>query len=312
MRATFTDDGGTEETLVSAATAEVAAALPRVSIAASSSPVTEGTAAAFTLIRTGDTTEALTVAVNASEAGAVLSGTPASSATFAAGNAETPLGLATENDAVDEADARVTVSVAAGTGYAVDAEASSAGVDVYNDDAAVAGETTVTTLWSTTLQWADWNGNVIANAADFANAGWSEDGSDFKVWYFAYDPWDGTLWLRLDSFRSGGDIPRAGELTLHIGDETVEAGDALSAFAAGSIGTVSGVRRDWEEGDRVPVRLTRTVAADTAASLPGLSVADAQVREAEGAALSFVVTLDEAQTSAVSVRYATSDGTGRP
>ena len=269
-RATFTDDGGTEETLVSAATAEVAAALPRVSI------------------------------------------TTASSANFAAGNAETPLSLATENDAVDEADARVTVSVAAGTGYAVDAEASSAGVDVYDDAAAVAGETTVTTLWSTTLQWADWNGNVIANAADFANAGWSEDGSDFKVWYFAYDPWDGTLWLRLDSSRSGGDIPRAGELTLHIGDETVEAGDALSAFAAGSIGTVSGVRRDWEEGDRVPVRLTRTVAADTAASLPGLSVADAQVREAEGAALSFVVTLDEAQTSAVSVRYATSDGTGRP
>ena len=108
---------------------------------------------------------------------------------------------------------------------------------------------------------------------------------------------------------SNGDIPEPGELTLHIGDETVEAGDALSAFAAGRIGTVSGVDRDWEEGDTVAVRLTRTVAADTAASLPGLSVADTQVHEADGAALSFTVTLGEAQTGPVSVRYATSDGT---
>ena len=309
VRVTFTDDGGTEETLVSAATAEVAAEVPQVSVAATSSPVTEGTAAAFTLSRTGDTTEALTVAVSVSEAGTVLSGTPASTATFAAGNATAALSLATENDAVDEADARVTVTVSTGTGYTVDPDSASAGVDVYDDDATATGEATVTTLWSTTLEWADWNGNVIANAADFTNAGWSEDGSDFKVWYFAYDSWDGTLWLRLNSSRSGGDIPRAGELTLHVGDETVEAGDALSDFAAGRIGTVSGLDEDWEEGDRVSVRLTRTVAAETTVSLPGLSVVDAQVREADGAALPFVVTLGDVQTSAVSVRYATSDGT---
>ena len=65
VRATFTDDAGTEETLVSEATAAVAAAaLPVVSIAASASPVTEGTAASFTLSRTGDTAAALTVAVS--------------------------------------------------------------------------------------------------------------------------------------------------------------------------------------------------------------------------------------------------------
>ena len=39
VRATFTDDGGTEETLVSAATEAVAAAIPQVSITAASSPV---------------------------------------------------------------------------------------------------------------------------------------------------------------------------------------------------------------------------------------------------------------------------------
>ncbi len=309
VRATFTDDGGTEETLESAVTDAVAAALPRVSIAATSSPVTEGAAAAFTLSRTGDATAALTVAVSVSEAGSVLSGTPASSVTFAAGNATAALSLATENDDVDEADARVTVSVSSGTGYSVAPDAASAGVDVYDDDAAASGEATVTTLWSTTLEWTDLNGNVIANAADFADAGWSEDGDAFRVWYFAYDPYGGDLWLRMNSSRSAGDIPRPGELTLRIGDETVQAGDALSAFSAGNIGTVSGVWQDWEEGDRVSVRLTRTEAAETTASLPGLSVADAQVNESSGAPLSFSVTLGAAQTSAVSVRYATSDGT---
>ena len=61
MRVTFTDDGGTEETLVSAATAPVTVVLPSVSIAAVSSPVSEGTAASFRLSRTGDTARALTL-----------------------------------------------------------------------------------------------------------------------------------------------------------------------------------------------------------------------------------------------------------
>ena len=86
VRLTFTDDRGTEETLVSAATAAVAAAPPEVSIAAATRTATEGTSASFTLSRTGDTTDALSVAVSVSEAGDVLSGTPASTVTFAAGS----------------------------------------------------------------------------------------------------------------------------------------------------------------------------------------------------------------------------------
>ena len=42
---------------------------------------------------------------------------------------------------------------------------------------------------------------------------------------------------------------------------------------------------------------------------PGISVADARVQEAAGAELSFRVTLDAAPSSAVSVRYATANGT---
>ena len=94
------------------ATNETAAALPEVSIAAASSPVTEGTAASFTLTRTGSTAAALTVAVSVSQAGSVLTGTAPTSATFAAEASTTRLAAATANDAVHEADARVTATLA--------------------------------------------------------------------------------------------------------------------------------------------------------------------------------------------------------
>ena len=152
VRVAFTDDGGTEETLVSAASAAVAVALPVVSVGAGASPVTEGAAAVFTLSRTGDPAAALTVSVSVSEAGAVLSGTPGSTVTFAAGSGEATLSVATDDDSVAEADGRVTASVVAGSGYGVEANASAAGVDVYdNDETATTPATAVETLWTSTL-----------------------------------------------------------------------------------------------------------------------------------------------------------------
>ena len=308
VRVTFTDDGGTEETLVSAATATVAAVLPVVSIAAASSAVTEGAAASFTLSRTGDKTAAVTVPVSVTETGSVLSGTPANSVTFAAGSAEASLAVATEDDGVAEAAGRVTASVSAGTGYAADSGTASAGVDVYDNDQAVSAS--AETLWTSTLEWTDLGGGwLIANAEDFTSSSWSEDGASFNVWYFAYDTSSGDFWLRLSSDTPAGGIPELGELTLQVGEVTVEPGDAMTAFATGGIGIARNVRQDWAAGDRIEVRLTRTEAGETVASGPGISVADAQVHEAEGAVLSFRVTLDAAQTSTVSVRYATSDGT---
>ena len=58
------------------------------------------------------------------------------------------------------------------------------------------------------------------------------------------------------------------------------------------------------------LRLTRTVAGEDqdGAAGAGVSVADARVNELAGTPLAFQVTLAEAQTAAVSVRYATSDG----
>ncbi len=98
--------------------------------------------------------------------------------------------------------------------------------------------------------------------------------------------------------------PGIGQLTLHLDDLQVQLSGAQSEryfyWTVADLG--------WQAGQAVAVKLTRTD-PDAVAAAPGLSVADAQVREAEGAALSFRVTLDTAQSSTVSARYATSDGT---
>ena len=301
VRATFTDDGGAEEILVSAATAAVAA-LPVVSIAAASSSVTEGTAAAFTLSRTGDAAAGLTVAVSVAEAGSVFSGTPPATAAFSAGSAEATLAVATDDDGAAEADGRVTATVSAGSGYAVDADAPSAGIDVYDNDEAAS--TAAETLWTSTLTVQDVSGALLGHVYgnNLSPEGWSEDGVQFRanqLYYFAqYEE----LAFTLSAAPSD-----PGQLTLHLDDLEVQ------------LGGVSGNRffywtvahPGWQAGQTVAVKLTREDPDAAVDAGPGISVADAQVQEAEGAALAFSVTLSEAQTSVVSVRYASADGTAQ-
>ena len=289
--------------------ATAAPALPVVSIAAASTPVTEGTAASFTLTRTGSTAAALTVAVSVGQAGSVLTGTAPTSATFAAEASTTRLAAATANDAVHEADARVTATLAGGAGYAVDGGNASAGVDVFDDDAAPEGVETVETLWSTTLTWADLGNDWFGGFADaFSDAGWSEGGQAYRIWYIAYDA--GARELRMAHDGSGGRIGEPGELTLHIGGLAVGPGPALSAFAGAGAGRHGSVGSQWEVGEPVTVRLTRSAGDEEGAPAgPGFSVADAQVNESSGAPLRFRVTLDAAADSVVSVRYRTSNGT---
>ena len=301
VRVVFTDDGGTEETLVSEATAAVA--LPVVSVEPAASPVTEGAEATFTLSRTGDTAAALTVSVSVSEDGAVLSGTPVSTVTFGTGNAEPTLSVATEGDSVAEADGRVTASVVAGSGYGIEANASSAGVDVYdNDEAATTPTTAVETLWTSTLT-VESIGGVLFGTVGGGNAlspdGWSEDGAQFRVEQLYYFPQYAEL-----AFAVSAAPPGIGQLTLYLDDVQVQLSGAQSErYFYWTVADPG-----WQAGQAVTVKLTRTD-PDAVAAAPGLSAVDAQVREAEGAALSFGVTLDAAQDSTVSVRYATADGT---
>ena len=109
--------------------------LPVVSIVASATPVTEGTAAAFTLSRTGATDAALTVTVSVSESEASVSGTPPTSVTFAAASASATLSVATEDDEVAEDASTVTATVSSGSGYTVSGTSGSADVVVADDDA---------------------------------------------------------------------------------------------------------------------------------------------------------------------------------
>ena len=301
VRVTFTDGGGTQESLVSEATAPVAVAVAaepaEVSIAAAASPVTEGAAAAFTLTRSGDAAAALTVAVRVSEAGAVLAGAAPAAVTFEAGASTVTLTLATLDDGAGEADAQVTAAVVPGAGYRVAAGAGTAGIDVFDNDAAPS----VVTVWSADLAVADFGtdgGYGTASADGFSNVAGSAAVEMRWLWYWAPER---TLYMA-----PARALADSAELALHLGGVAV----ALADGGSGNSFTWTGVDLDWTGGETVAVRLTKE--GDGAVETPSgaaVSVGDAQVREAAGAVLAFRVRLNAAQTTAVSVRYATSDGT---
>ena len=89
---------------------------PEVSIA-SAGGVTEGEPAVFTLTRSGLTDDALTVNVSVSQSGDALGGPVPTTAFFAANGATAELSVPTVDDEVDEEDAVVTATLAAGAGY---------------------------------------------------------------------------------------------------------------------------------------------------------------------------------------------------
>ena len=105
--------------------------LPAVTIAATASPVTEGTAAVFTVTLGAAASQALTVPVSVTESGSMLPGTAPVSVAFAQGDTSATLTVPTVGDSVVEADSTVTATVTAGAGNAV-----SAPVTVEDDDAA--------------------------------------------------------------------------------------------------------------------------------------------------------------------------------
>ncbi len=126
------EDGTTTRTYTVTVTR---AGIPEVSIAAVSSPVTEGAAAAFEVRLAEAALEALTVAVSVTESGSMLSGVVPVSVALSKGDTSATLSAPTAGDAVVEADSTVTAAVTAGTGYTV-GTASSAAVTVEDDDAA--------------------------------------------------------------------------------------------------------------------------------------------------------------------------------
>ena len=116
VRVTVTDDEGHEATFTSAPTSAVAA-LPRPSVTViSGGDVTEGSAAVFTLTRTGDTAATLDVAWTVTAAGDFGAVTGAGTATFPADSSTVQVSVATTDDDVHETHGSVTLSLTADTG----------------------------------------------------------------------------------------------------------------------------------------------------------------------------------------------------
>ena len=120
--------------VVVTATDDDAAPGPTITIAADTSPVTEGTAAEFTLTASPVApTGGLTVTVSVTETGMFIDGTPPPTVTIAASAATATLTVATTDDNIDEIDGAVMALLTAGVGYMV-GTSSTASVAVNNDD----------------------------------------------------------------------------------------------------------------------------------------------------------------------------------
>ena len=157
---------------------------------------------------------------------------------------------------------------------------------------------TRTVLWSADFTVVDYEtGAIGAATADlFANNAGTEGLEGRELWYFTP-----TRKLKL---KVSADIDDVTGATLEIG--ALSLGLAKDSEGSPSF-TFDDVDIAWTDGETVSVQLVRTTEAQAPSA--GVSVADASAGEAPGATLDFRVTLDAVQTSAVSVRYATSDGT---
>ncbi len=270
VRVTVTDDEGHEATFESAATPAVAArARPSVT-AASDGGVAEGSAAVFTLTRTGDTAEELDVAYTVTAAGDFGAATGAGTASFLADSATVQVSVATTGDSIHEAHGSVTLTLTADTGadpaYLLGDPATATAAVEDDDDSPATGAVTITgTATEGETLTADTSG--LADGDGLANATW------------VYQ------WVRTPSGGSGADISGATEATyvpvfadagatLKVrvtvtddeGHEATFTSAPTSAVAATPRPVVTVVSDgDVTEGDTVTFTLTR--AGDPAATL---------------------------------------------
>ncbi len=109
---------------------------PTVGIVAVGATVTEGAAAHFRLTRAGHTADTLTVPLSVFEEGDVLTDAArqTSSVVFASGRASAALRLATDDDALEERDGRVTVYLDPGGTHGLSLTAQNASVAVGDND----------------------------------------------------------------------------------------------------------------------------------------------------------------------------------
>ncbi len=253
--------------------------------------ITEGGAAGFTVTADPAPSGDLTIAYSVTETGDHLAAPGAGSRTavLTAGTASTDLSVATVDDAADEADGSVSVTLGTGTGYAVATGMGSATVTVADDDVP-------------TVSVTGGNGVTEGSPASFTV---SADPAPAA-------PLDVTLTVdQSGDFATSGQtgtrtvtIPVAGTATLTV--TTVDDGtDEPNGSVTATVQTGSGYTVATAPNNAASI----TVADDDAApGVPTLSIADATLNENERLGW-FTVRLSEATDQDVRFAYATRDST---
>ena len=132
---------GTGYAVGSAASASVSVRdTPRISIAAGTSPVTEGANATFTITAAGAPLSSIVIPVSVTQSGAFIKGTAPTRVTIAANGTSATLTVATENDATDEQNGSITAALSgnAASPYVIVSGSSSASVTVNDNDVKLA------------------------------------------------------------------------------------------------------------------------------------------------------------------------------
>ena len=295
VRVTFEDDGGTRETLLSAATETVAAAPEEVEspalgvLSAADAEASEEEDATLDFAVTLDPAADAAVTVDyatsdgTATAGADYTGT-SGTLTFLAGETAKTVSVPIIDDAVDDGGETLTLTLSQAAGANV---GTAAATGIIRDDD------------SNRLSVADAEASEEEDATlDFAVT--LDPAADAAV-TVDYATSDGTATAGADYTGTSGTLTfLAGEtaktVSVPIIDDAVDDGGetltlTLSQAAGANVGTAAatGIIRD-DDSNR-------------------LSVADAEASEEEDATLDFAVTLDPAADAAVTVDYATSDGT---
>ena len=226
--------------------------LPLVSIEADAESETEGSRASFTLRRTGEATDTLTVSLTVAEDGAMLAGTTPTSASFDAGSATATIEVDTVGDDTDEADSKITVTLATGDGYKLGTNnQSEATTTILDDDAATLPGGTVavagTTVWTADMTVTDYgNGSIGAGtAALLANQRGSEGLQARNLYYHT-----GERKLRM-AFTNGVDTTL---LTLAAGSVKLKFPESRSGDSSF---TWENVTIDWTDEQTFEARLVR-------------------------------------------------------
>ncbi len=254
---------------------------PTVTVEAGAA-VDEGTAASFTVtFSQAAPADGLTLAYTVSEDGAFVAASDEGAKTLAiaGGATSATLSVATADDDGDEADGKVTVTLDAGTGYEV-GDPASASVTVRDDDEPVAAPAAFTVYHDP---------NAGAAAVTRYNTALTLLKAAGRT--YAVRTVSGTAKVDDLAGVSGSVMPR-----FFLGDPEAEGwGPARAKVNNGGL--------KWLRS-----ALGQTQAASASAGTVSVSVADASAREASGS-IAFAVTLSAAAREAVSVDWATRDGT---